>query len=65
MIEIVEETVTLPSGVFNGFRINVWLADKIQRTAWMRDKSSALRVATEFAEYYGKSNQPLPINKPW
>lgn len=47
-----------------GWRLNVWLEGKIQRTAWALTSRQALMIAREFAEYYGDRYEPLPIEKP-
>lgn len=47
-----------------GWRIDVILEGKVQRTAWVLDRRMATNVANEFAEYYGPSRyEPLPITE--
>jgi hypothetical protein len=46
-----------------GWRIDVILAGRTQRTAWMPRLDRALSVAQEFAAYYGSTHEPLPIEE--
>jgi len=47
-----------------GWRIDVVVDGKVQRTAWHFMRSLALNIANEFAEHYGSRYEPLPIEKP-
>ena len=58
MVKVYEDT--------GGWRIDVFVEGKKQRTAWVTTKQQAEMVSREFAAYYSdRYEMPLPIEKPF